>query len=460
MAERLGKLFFLLTTVVLLGCNPDAKNEFTYFGGKIINPKAKYVVLFENEHALDTFYLHDNHTFFGQIPLKREGLYYFKHGPEHQYLYLKPKDSLLIRLNTWDFDESLVFSGNGSVRNNILIDCFLDTEADREKFYSFYDLDAPEFKTKIDSTEKRKLARYDEYVSNNPEESEGYKNILKIALTYPVYSKAENYSMSHNAKRHDTDHDHEVHKDFYSYRDKINLKQDSVIYFYAYRDLIVSHMYNRVNSNGHEVYSDKFTVELLNLISKEMKHERTKNALLRQTVIGHFYRRSSCSVNEDAFETYLTLSTNNEDKYLISNLLNDTKKIHKGKKIKNFYVTDYNKSNKSIKSIIKNKSAVVYFWNPDFVSKDYIASKIGYLSKKYPSVKFVGVKIDGNGKDRIKKLDIKSQYFLTKENKANYFLTSKMPRTLLINRKGVVTNAYASLSSSKIYKQIDELVKK
>ena len=49
------------------------------------------------------------------------GLYTFKHGVEFQYIFLQPNDSLLLRLNTWDFDESLVFSGKGAEKNNLLI---------------------------------------------------------------------------------------------------------------------------------------------------------------------------------------------------------------------------------------------------------------------------------------------------------------------------------------------------
>ena len=94
------------------------------------------------------------------------------------------------------------------------------------------------------------------------------------------------------------------------------------------------------------------------------------------------------------------------------------------------------------------------------MSKDYIADRIKYLSKKHPTVKFVGVKILGDHTDRIYKLDIKSQYYLEADSKANSFLTSKMPRTILINKKGYVTNAYASLTSRNIYKQIESLTQK
>jgi len=93
-------LITLFISIIFSSCNNKNECNSTYFGGKIINPKANYVVLFENETATDTFYLNKNDNFLGEIPLLKEGLFYFKHGNEHQYVYLEPKDSLLIRLNT------------------------------------------------------------------------------------------------------------------------------------------------------------------------------------------------------------------------------------------------------------------------------------------------------------------------------------------------------------------------
>ena len=72
-------------------------------------------------------------------------MYYFRHGNENQYIYLEPQDSLMLRLNTWDFDESIVFAGKGAERNNILIDCFLQEERDNKMFYELNQLTPDNF---------------------------------------------------------------------------------------------------------------------------------------------------------------------------------------------------------------------------------------------------------------------------------------------------------------------------
>ena len=108
--------------------------------------------------------------------------------------------------------------------------------------------------------------------------------------------------------------------------------------------------------------------------------------------------------------------------------------------------------------MIKKRNSFVYFWNPKYSSRDYINSRINYLSRKFPDINFIGVKIHGKG--RLKKIDIKSQYYLNAKSTAHEFLTSKMPRALIINNKGLLVNGYASLSSRRTFNQLKELSKK
>ena len=448
----------LITIQFFSGCQKNNYHKTSYFGGKIINPKSNNVILFKNNIAMDTFYLNSNNTFLNEIPNITEDLYYFKHGNEHQYVYLEPEDSLLIRLSTWDFDETLVFSGKGAEKNNLLIDCFLESEKDKKVFYSHYDLNPSSFRMKVDSIEKIKLNRYNEYISNHPKTSDRFKHILKIALTYPLYTKVENYPMAHSAKTND-DIYHKIDDRFYSHREHILLNQDSIFNFYAYRDFIISNLYNKAYSSGHKISSDEFISNLLRTISTEMKSENTKNLLLRQTALTHFYRKSSNQTNTNYFKTYLEFSSSDEDKKLINQLLEDIQKIKNGYVLKDFKIIDYNKIKSSILPIIKNNNTVLFFWNPDYMSKEFIGKRVDFLSKKNPSLKFICIKINGDRNRRIKELDINSQFYIDKDSKAHLFLTSKLPRMLLINKKGVVVNSFTSISSNAIVTQLENLSK-
>ena len=460
MIKYLFHLILLFVLTAFIGCESAPKNETTYFGGKIINPKSKYVVLYSMEKVIDTLFLGKDNKFLGKIKNANEGLYYFIHGNENQYIYLEPQDSLMLRLNTWDFDESIVFAGKGAERNNILIDCFLEEEKENKMFYKFNHLEPIEFHSKADSLLQLKEKTYLDYIKNHPNETEGFNNILKVALSYPIYARIERYPIAHVKYSKKTDF-HNFDNSFYTHRNSININKDSLMYYPPYSQYVRNFLYNTTYSLGHKPmtseYSSDFTVDLLKTIDNKIKSKDSKNAFLKQTVIGHFYKKSSCNINKDAFETYFSLSSSNSDKDHVRQLLLDSNFLQKDQKITNFKINDLNEGIQNIRDVIKNKNTFIFFWNPEYVTPIYISSRINYLSQKYPEIQFLQIKIDGNSQDRIHKLDIKNQYFITSKSEANNFLTSKMPRSILINKKGIITNGYASISSKKLHSELKNL---
>jgi hypothetical protein len=460
MTKKIKVLLNISIFFILISCNSDKKNDYTYFGGKIINPKSNLVVLYTMEKVIDTFFLDSKNRFFGKIKKANEGLYYFNHDDENQYVYIEPKDSLMLRLNTWDFDESLVFAGKGAERNNILIDCFLENENDRKLFYSFNKLNPKEFRVKVDSLLNLKMITYHDYINNHPEETSGYKNTLKTALTFPIYARLEKYPFI-NARNSKDGNFPKLEESYYNYRKEITIINDSLMYYPPYSRFISNHLYNETYALGHppvkSEFTSQFTIDLLKTINKKISVERTRNAILRQTVISHFYNKSSCKINKDAFETFFELSTNKKDKDLITRLLKDTNSIPLHQKLPEFEITNYTNANQDVSDIIKNKNTFLLFWSPEYVSKEYLATRMNYLSNNYPNIQFIQVKIDGNSDDRIRKIDIKNQFYLKADSDAHQFLTSKMPRTVLIDKKGKVVNAYAAISSVNLISFLEEL---
>jgi len=121
-----------LIFIFIFSCN-SFDNEVTYFGGKIINKTSDKISLLKDENILNESLISNDDVFFMSIDSIADGLYNFKHLPEFQYLIFETADSLVMRLNAIDFDESLVFTGKGASKNNYLIDVFLKHE-DEESF--------------------------------------------------------------------------------------------------------------------------------------------------------------------------------------------------------------------------------------------------------------------------------------------------------------------------------------
>ncbi|KOY52551.1 hypothetical protein [Polaribacter dokdonensis] len=460
MNNKILILLQLLSLSFLISCETEVKEQTTYFGGKIINPKSNRVILYSMEQVIDTFLLDEHQKFIGELKNANEGLYYFVHGNENQYIYIEPQDSLMLRLNTWDFDETLSFAGKGADRNNMLIDCFLADEKERKNFYQLNKQEVDVFKKVTDSLLATKLVTYNDYVLEHPDETEGFNEVLKVALTFPIYSRFERYPIIHSKYAEDG-HFPEVDDSFYDYRKNIDIDKDTMMYFPPYSRYIRNYLYNETYALGHRPmrneYTPDFTLDLLNIIDDRITSQSTKNAFLKQTLVSHFYNKSSDQVNLEAFDLFLKSSTNEKDKTQIQSLLNDSKAITLGNELPNFEITDYTNSNHSIHKLIKDKNTFLLFWNPEYVSKSYLSSRLVYLQEKFPNIHFQLIKTDGLDVEKIEKLDIKNQFYINKDNLAQTFLSSKMTRTILVNHNGKVVNGFASIYSNNLIPYLEDL---
>ena len=461
--NRFLKYCFLLASIAIVGsCTSSDKEQLTYFGGKIIHPKSDFVLLYKNDKLIDSLFLDKDDKFIGSYKNFDEGFYYFIHGNENQYIYFEPKDSISIRLNTWDFDESLVFSGIGAEKNNILIDYFLENEKQRysHTIYSYYKLESADFKIKLDSLLVLRQNKIDAFKARQTKElPENYSQILEVTAKYSIYNRFEKYPERHKELLKSKEYP-KLDANFYSYRKNIDLNNSDLMYVRSYTQHIVNRLYNNVYTQGLSSNSDEFTVALLNTINDNITSEKLKNTFLRQMVVNDFIDNSSCGLNKKAFYTYFELSSNIDDKKEIQRLINDTKRLHAGIQLPDFDVFNYNNTKQNINKLVKNKNSVIYLWNPKYTSKEYLASRIKYLSTKFPKLNFIGVKISSSTiENPIKEIDIKKQFYIDANSKANDFLTSQLTRTLLVNKKGKIVNGYASLTSSKIIKQLKALQK-
>jgi len=445
----MNKYLIIILSIVLTNCSTKKENSYTYFGGKIINPKSDYLLLYKTHKVIDTLKLTNKNTFMSKLKNITPGLYFFKHGLEHQYVYLEPKDSLLIRLNTWGFDESLVFSGIGAEKNNVLIETFLQNEDDNKKFARYYGLKSDKFKSKIDSIAEEKNKILTDFKINNPTISDGFIDILNVALNYPIHTKAENYIRENNLKKTSTNLDL-----FLSHRERTSINRDSLMFYIPYRNYVYAHLFGNVYKQKLKKGTPDFTKALLKNIHSKISSDKQRNRLLRHVTIRDFYNNSSGNINKEIFETYFSLTTSEKDKKQIKKLIEDIEKIKEKEKLPSFSLVRANKKVVDIDNLTKNKKTVIYFKGKRRSSNEWLASRVDYLMAKNRDTQFLIVNVDDTRDTFIKKLDIKHQYSLEEKSEAHKFLNCQYPRVILVNEDGIIENSFAALSSDKIEKQI------
>lgn len=449
------KYIIPLILVIFIGCESSDTSKPTYFGGKIINPKSRFVLLTDSYNFKDTIHLERDNTFLGSFDNLKEGLYIFEHGPEHQYVFIQPSDSILIRLNTWDFDESLVFSGDNAERNNLLIETFLQHEVDQKSIKKFFHLPSKDFAYKIDSLKQIKTKILENYRRNTENPSEKYNSLIDIALNYPLYTSLEEYAIkSINKKEPEV-----FNESYYKYRENVQVDKDSLMFFGPYYRFVIEKIYNDLYQKNHLNKCENFTVDLLNSIDKNIQLEEVKNRLLYNTVVGHFLKEPNNEKKNEAFFTFFKLNTNNDHKKNVQRLINDLKLLPQGEELPSLKLIAADGGLVDIKDISKGKSTVVLFKNYKYASDDWVSSRFNYLIKNNPEVNFVLVNLCDTSRRYTKNIDIKYQYTLPEESATCEYSSSKFSRMILVDKNGIITNGYTSLSSSNINQEISNLQK-
>lgn len=453
------KNLILLTSIILLLVSCSSKGDTcnaTYFGGHIVNPRQNFVTLSKNDKIVDTLYLDKENNFLAQIEVESEGIYSFNHSIEYQYVYIQPKDSILIRLNTWDFDESLVFSGRGSEKNNFLISLYLQNEKEALSYVPYYKLSSDKFEEKIAASLSENNLLYKQLQESGIKITSEFNELAEVAINYPLYKIKELYTWRYKHNRNN-ENDLELSESFFEFRDKIDFGNKFLASYAPYYNYLSTYLYGAAMTKSKSDNSN-FIENHLNMIVEYVKIEPLKNMLLYQAFYSDFRKnKNSCTLDPNGLKIFEEHCT--DDKYIsrIKSLGKDCEMISQNASIDNFEVTTISNNKIKINSIIKNSKTVIYFWSPEIISPHMLVKRVNYLEGKFPNLLFVGVNMNPSPLSDLFHKKLGNQYYLTKESSAHGYIKSLEPRTILINKKGEILNSFTYLSSPYLEKQLKEL---
>ena len=356
-----------LFACLMSGCSEKIDDDKCIrFGGEIINPKNNRVVLYSSDFH-DTLTL-TNNQFFASYDSLPPQIYYFRHGPEVQWVFLESGDSVILRLNTNEFDESLTFSGIGAEKNNFLIDYFLERERNTFNPYSSTILEEDEFIKIYDSCYSARNKLLDDFLSSNQDESEYSKKMLNGFVQFPFYTVKEfypyNFTKSHNL--------FEYYKpktpNFYSHREKIDLNDEDLhnlrsffqyVQYYLYNEAL-TRTFNSCKKLHDTIY--EYAQERLYLIIDKISNSEFKDRLLLEGIHELQFKNQSGPINQfgSLIEMYKEnisndqiLKTADESIYLYNASL-------PGQKLKNLPI--YNLNNEKVDLLSFQVPLQIIFW--------------------------------------------------------------------------------------------------
>lgn len=462
------KHLLYLFILVLVGCNQEKKKSpNVFFAGEIVNPTSTKIFLSKDNKVLDSALLDDNNRFSFELSDIEEGLYHFNHGDgyreEVQYIFLEKGDSIQIRLNTIDFDESLVFSGIGSEINNFLINLFLANEEEEQLILStYFQLEPDEFDERIEELHKEKLVKLGELEAES-DLSPAELEIATASINYNYYKYKEKYPFEHR-RRTGKRMLHKLTDNFYAYRKNVSFNNKELNYLAPYYGFVKSHLNNLSYVGCKEkcgIEDEKITNHLhfsrhkLNLIDSLVEETELKDNLFRSLAIDYLLMAHDTESNNEIFiKDFHERSGNNRHIKEINDLYNGVKNIQPQKEIPNVEVTDTNGKKVSLQQIAKDKKVVFYFWSGS--NKRYfedIRKRVNQLSTNKKGYTFVGInhntdEVTWKGMIEMSKLDPTTQFKADNFEELTKALIIYPPNKCIITEDAKIVDAFTTMWAS------------
>ncbi len=463
-----GLLLVSLLQFLVVGCSSErGSKEDSYFGGEIINPITDYVVLKNPAGRYDTIPLDKNNRFLYKINQAEDGIYSFKHSAEHQLMFLEKGDSILVRINTIEFDESLVFTGIGARKNNFLIDVFLKNEADLNMLKKNRFSQSPEvFKKTQDSIYKLHQKKYQK-LANNYQLSDLAKKVVESNFIFGYYNRHEIYIRNYMNKK-DYMNIAEIDPSFYAYRNQINFNDTDLKRLYAYNWFLHHYFTNKAISNykgEFPQYSKDFENARykLGLVDCTVENTIIKNKLLRRSTLNFLLNNKSNTESKLMLKRFLTFSTDEKSKLKMQNLYNALSKLRPNSIIPEQELINLEGKTIKLSSLFNTPITAIYFWSAKNRSHYMRAhQKATHLKTLYPEINFIAVNIDDDDQtDRWSQTVKRHQYDLNEEYGFKYpkcsfeeLVIHYRSKVILVDNEGKIINSKANLFASSFEKEL------
>ncbi len=461
MNMKLPKSSFLLLlsslNLLFLGsCSKEFKsNDYrAYFGGEVTNPTNRFVYFSKNGVVIDTIPLQKDNTFFIQFDSLTPGMYSFKHDPEYQYVYFDKNDSIMVHINSKDFDESIIFCGRGDTKNNYLMESYLKNKSDKEKMFDVYDKDISKFTSNIDSTYKVNKRCYNVH-KNEIKWSKEFDAFAKASLDFNYYSKKELYPVIHKLRTAE-DVFEKLPNHYYDYRKNIDFN-DLELSTYSPFVIYLSQLLNNVGAvKYHNHFSDvdlalTTNINKLNIADTLIKNEKVKNSILNNIAFSYLLEDQNMVNNQKFLESYRKFSTDNSKKNEILKIGNAIQLLIAGNQLPEVSLIDKEGITVSSNSFVKKKTVLFFYTKEALTHLAAAHKKVLAFKSKYPDYQFIAINLD---KEQNEWVDLLSNYKFEGiqeyrcanfEDIKNKWAITKIHRALVLDENGKIKNAFTNL---------------
>ena len=442
-----------------MGCQTNHKEKKAVFvGGNIINPSNNYVILYDTQNNIDTLYLNDKNRFSHYFTTFKPGIHSFVHGGKHQSILLEENDSIMIHINTLDFDESIVYNGIGAKKNNYLINLLLKLEKEDYNTNLSFSQSPEDYQRSVETYISKNSDDLESFLKINPN-SELFEKVAISSIKYHYFTRKELYPFRHFGVNNLSNFK-KLPSNFYDFRTEIVYNDIDLKDFYPYYNFLFPHINNLAleqltTTNSDFILEDHkldYTTRKLELIDSLVTNTMIKNNLLKYTTRNFISNSKSIDQSYILYQSFLDKNTNEKDKKYIKDLFKNAQGLQPCYPLPDIEVINHKSETQNINTII-DKTTVIYFW--DNASRYHFENshiRVKTLQEKFPNIDFVSININSMHTYAWKNMIFGNQFKINNEYRfadpsyaKKRLAINYIKKVLVVDSEGVILNATADL---------------
>ena len=442
----------LLQWIFTLSCTSnESVNNRIFFGGQIVNPSSTYVTLYKDNKTIDSLPLNLNYRFFKYYDSLETGVYKIEHIPEYKSVFLEKGDSIWARINASSFDESIVYSGRGSAKNNFMMDLLISFEEENSFLSSRYSSDSEVFTKIIDSLLIEKKKRWI-FMDSINQLSPIAQKITQAAYIYPYATRKERYALLRGtlwSQKQDSI--------YFDYRKYLSLAETDLAFFDPYINYLMNYLSEKALDSTENYFKNRqktnFNIKRLQLIQSHIEGNVLKNNLSRAVAFEELMKIENKDQHERFLQNFLLVNTSKSYLKEVLDLHNDIKNMSKGKILPEIRLQDHMLKNVSTTRLI-DKPTVFYFWSQTQMSHyRNTVIKARELEKQFPRYQFRGVCIQPFNEivfevHRMMNIDPETQLAFTNfDRDSKKWVLSLLNRAIVVEADGKIKEGFGNFSA-------------
>lgn len=456
-------------SLLFLACSSNQNNS-TYFGGGIVNPKDNFVILLQEDNIIDSIPIDNNGHFSYEFNLKEPGLFTFRHGYDPQIVYLEPHDSLKLRVNTVQFDESLVFDGTSGVENNFLIENYLLNQKNSELILSYYKIPPQDFKFKTDSIKTSRENKL-EKLKVKHQLSDEFVKIAQKSIDFEYFDMRERYAFLMN--KYNPKKAKNINQNFYSYRENIDFKYENTSNLFGYHRFLDNYLKNLSIELCQKKHPSKDCYELntynnidhrINLVDSLVKNENLRKSFLERFIQEEIIYAQTPDHLIHTSELIDKFNFSDLDKKRLKSLVDFQSSLIVNADLKNIKIKSQDFTKHQLEDVMKKNLSVIYSWSVQSPSHHKLRiKKIKELKEKYPDIQFIGINIDHNLPDKwldaVQNFNYNSEneFMIVAENNAPFY-RNYLNKVFFLNKDCIIKKSEIILSNVDFDKHIEDFI--